>query len=104
MNTKQNHKCEYAAPQPGLGAAVSTCFEVNGQFWLDNGEYASTVNYCPFCGVKAPVQIDLALANSRMTRDEMSEMDKVQLEVAFRDMPGRVEYGVPPSRYQLWAY
>ena len=41
------------------GSAVTACTEDDmGQFWASNGEYVSKVNYCPYCGVKSPVQFD----------------------------------------------
>ena len=37
-----------------FGAAITACFEYkDGQLWVDNGEYANVVNYCPFCGYKS---------------------------------------------------
>ncbi len=34
------------------------CYENDqGEFWATMGEYSGQVNYCPFCGVKAPVQL-----------------------------------------------
>lgn len=42
----------------GYGEAVTTCTEGEaGEFWVGNGEYGSRVNFCPFCGEKAPSQI-----------------------------------------------
>ena len=40
------------------GAAIWSCRDRDGQFWVDNDEYASRVNYCPFCGEKAPLQVE----------------------------------------------
>jgi len=28
------------------------------ELWVGNGEYESQVNYCPFCGKKAEVQVE----------------------------------------------
>jgi hypothetical protein len=51
------HNCEKALPQSGYGAAIEYCYEdENKKFWVGNGEYGSQVNYCPFCGEKAPIQ------------------------------------------------
>jgi hypothetical protein len=53
--------CTGELPQGAYGAAVTTCVEDEaGRFWVSNQdmygnlEYASQVNFCPFCGVKAP--------------------------------------------------
>lgn len=65
------HRCEpeYAENKEnmdGYGEAVTSCIETDiGEFWVGNGEYGSRVNYCPFCGEKAPVQI--GVHNDRMT-------------------------------------
>lgn len=41
------------------GSAIVDCVEnSDGTFWVENGEYASRVNYCPYCGMKAPNQIE----------------------------------------------
>jgi hypothetical protein len=43
----------------GYGEAITSCYEnEKGEFWAGNDEYGSRVNYCPFCGMKAPRQID----------------------------------------------
>lgn len=59
------HVCEphYAKDKgniAGYGEAITVCYETEqaiGEFWAANGEYASRVNFCPFCGEKAPSQI-----------------------------------------------
>jgi len=105
MNTKQNHKCEYLLPQAAFGEAINSCFEKDGEFWVGNNEYASQVNYCPFCGEKAPIQTGFVRSKHSGEDDEMSEMDKVQLEAAFRDMPilGRLANLIenPPPSYKV---
>jgi hypothetical protein len=36
------------------GPAITDCWEDDdGSLWVENGEYASQVNYCPYCGYKA---------------------------------------------------
>ena len=70
------HECEGRLPEDGYGEAINTCSEVEsplaewrvkaygyerykpGQFWVGNGEYGSQVNFCPYCGAKAPVQVE----------------------------------------------
>lgn len=38
----------------GYGEAIGTCWEnSNGELWVDNGEYDSRVNFCPYCGFRA---------------------------------------------------
>lgn len=45
-------------PEDGYGVAIEYCFEHDdGTFWVGNGEYGSQVNYCPYCGAKAPKQV-----------------------------------------------
>ena len=56
------HRCEpHAVPYGYYGPAISLCHEPRdapGEFWVGNGEKASRVNFCPFCGEKAPKQVD----------------------------------------------
>jgi len=47
-------------PYKMYGGAITRCWEdEEGQFWVDNGEYCSQVNYCPYTGTKAPKQIEI---------------------------------------------
>jgi hypothetical protein len=50
----QEHRCDISSMDGAHGPAISTCYEDEGHFWVDNGEYASQVNYCPVCGQQAP--------------------------------------------------
>lgn len=46
-------------PSRYYGAAITRCIEDSeGRLWVDNGEYSSQVNYCPFTGIKAKIQTD----------------------------------------------
>lgn len=61
------HKCEpgyhlvkdrFVFQSRGYGAAVESCVEdTEGRLWCDNSEYGTQVNFCPFCGYKAPQQV-----------------------------------------------
>jgi hypothetical protein len=45
----------------GFGDAIERCDEdEEGRFVVDNGEYASFVRFCPYCGAKAPADIPTA--------------------------------------------
>lgn len=47
-------------PFEAYGSAVNDCIENEfGEFWVDNGEYSTQVNFCPACGVKAPKQFSI---------------------------------------------
>lgn len=58
-----SHNCEPSwvkdeSNSSGYGLAVDYCQEnEHGELWVGNGEYASRVNFCPFCGYKAPLQV-----------------------------------------------
>lgn len=58
--------------QIGLyGPAASECWEdQNGAFWLDNGEYMNTVNFCPYCGCRSrnPIMEDSCRCHSYFAR------------------------------------
>ena len=62
--TKKLHAChppDWTTNKPNWGMwgnAIECCEEnEKGEFWVDNGEYSSRVNFCPYCGTKAPAQI-----------------------------------------------
>ncbi len=56
------HGCDGTLPHDGYGEAVDECSENDhGEFWCGNGEYGSQVNYCPYCGARAPKQVDKEL-------------------------------------------
>ncbi len=49
-----NHSCDSLLPFGGYGSAIDNCCEnETGELWVGNGEYASQVNFCPYCGFKA---------------------------------------------------
>ena len=42
------------------GGAVFECLEgIDGKLFVNNGEYGSRVNYCPYCGYKAKNQMKM---------------------------------------------
>lgn len=53
------HECKAAkAPYKGHGPAIEICEESpEGELWVSNSEYATQVNFCPFCGYEAKKQI-----------------------------------------------
>ena len=51
------HCCAGDLPSRHYGSALYQCAEDEGRLWVENNEYASQVNYCPYCGHKAPVQL-----------------------------------------------
>ncbi len=43
----------------GYDSAVKYCKEdEQGRLWAGNSEHGTRVNYCPFCGYRAKVQIE----------------------------------------------
>jgi hypothetical protein len=58
---KNLHDCHHPYfPFDAHGHAVEYCLEsIEGELWVDNGEYSTRVNYCPFCGYKAKKQVEL---------------------------------------------
>lgn len=56
MKNNEKHACD--ADQFEHNGVLEACFEnEDGTFIVDiNGEYTDVVNFCPFCGKKAPVQ------------------------------------------------
>jgi hypothetical protein len=52
------HKCEGTLPDGAYGEAINSCSEdKDDKLWIDNGEYSSQVNYCPYCGYKSKKQV-----------------------------------------------
>lgn len=50
------HNCSHATKSDQYGGAIGACYErEDGTLWVDNGEYASQVNFCPYCGYRAKV-------------------------------------------------
>lgn len=42
----------------GFGAAIDICYETDDRSLIcANSEYATRVNYCPFCGYEAPNKV-----------------------------------------------
>ena len=55
------HDCDHDLPSGLYGDAIYQCVETeDGELWAGNGEYCSQVNYCPYCGYKAKVQVELS--------------------------------------------
>ena len=56
----ENHNCYRNFDSEEVrefGTAANTCYEENGKLFITNGEYSNQVNYCPFCGYKAKIQL-----------------------------------------------
>lgn len=48
----------YQSPHKDWGKAITyTKVDQDGKMWVGNGEYESQVNYCPFTGTPAPLQM-----------------------------------------------
>lgn len=55
----RDHQCPERAsfnPEGGYGKAIESITFVQGTWWAhsENGEYASEIGFCPWCGVKLP--------------------------------------------------
>lgn len=52
----------------------------NGRMWVCNDEYSTQVNYCPFTGTQAPVQmvVKKEVSNSKVFYKVLGEKDKTQ--------------------------
>ena len=64
MKNSQDEEVEHycvlpkGAAEGVWGHAITECSEyLDGRMFVDNDEYESQVNFCPFCGQKAKVQI-----------------------------------------------
>ncbi len=55
---RSRHRCQGYMPNYDYSTGVQRCREsLWGMFWIEVGEYTTAVNYCPYCGAKAPVQV-----------------------------------------------
>jgi hypothetical protein len=59
--TNPHYCCVYGYTEEqcgGAGYAVDTCWEEeNGALWVSGDELNNQVNYCPFCGYRAKIQL-----------------------------------------------
>ncbi len=56
---EQGHRCDGELPKAAYGAAITYCYEdVDGKLWVTNEEYATQVNFCPYCGCKAKAEVN----------------------------------------------
>lgn len=52
------YNLKYNSPKDAWGAAINYVrVEEDGKMWIGNEEYESQVNFCPFTGTPAPVQM-----------------------------------------------
>ena len=52
----KGHRCEGSLPEAAYGEAITYCYEdLEGKLWVTNEEYASQVNFYPYCGYKVKV-------------------------------------------------
>lgn len=55
----QNKNTIFLAPNRLWGTAIeSVTVDEDGSMWVDNGEYSTRVNYNPFTGEPAPLQME----------------------------------------------
>lgn len=70
------HCCEnQGRNDSGYGIAIDDCSEdEEGQFWCGNGEYSTQVEYCPFCGQKAPTPCPTCIVCKTVFTDDDDKM------------------------------
>jgi len=52
------HRCDRPLPEAAYGAAITYCYEDEAdKLWITNEEYASQVNFCPYCGYQAKEKV-----------------------------------------------
>jgi hypothetical protein len=61
------YNLNYKSPYKDWGSAL-TYVEVDkdGKMWIGNGEYSSQVNFCPFTGTPAPLQMKVIDYESKL--------------------------------------
>jgi len=79
LELSKKHLCEGELPYDGYGEAIDHCMEYDdNSFWAGNGEYGSAVNYCPFCGAKAPRQVDQAFKDKVKSKREIQDEQRLK--------------------------
>jgi hypothetical protein len=66
MKDDKLHNCEYSRKLVMIdgpsgqfyGPAIIRCRETDGAFFVDNEEYCSQVNFCPYCGAEATTKVE----------------------------------------------
>jgi hypothetical protein len=59
MAEKKHHFCQIKTYSSLEGKTFGICTETyDGRYLLDSTEYCVQVNFCPFCGQKAPISIN----------------------------------------------
>lgn len=57
------HRCKGTLPEAAYGKAITYCYEdTDGKLWITNEEYASQVDFCPYCGCKAKIEVERDVA------------------------------------------
>ena len=57
------HRCEGELPEAAYGKAIRYCYEdAEGKLWITNEEYATQVNFCPYCGYGAKTRVKRGVA------------------------------------------
>jgi hypothetical protein len=69
------YKLEYRSPLNLWGHAVTyTRVDFDGKMWVGNDEYENQVNFCPFTGTPAPVQMNVKnMTNYKRYYNESAE-------------------------------
>ncbi len=68
MKNNELHNCDYSDKLVMIdgyperhnkfyGPAIIRCIEIDGAFYVDNDEYRTQVNFCPYCGVEADIRV-----------------------------------------------
>lgn len=71
---KKIHYCEGDFSYETRGPALDECTEdEKGFFYVTNGEYLSYVNFCPYCGEKAPKQITKKIIKKFRDKEDKEE-------------------------------
>jgi hypothetical protein len=68
MDETNWHECTEGMdkyPHGAYGAAITDASIDDGELWIGNGEYASRVNFCPWCGMAAEKPVAAADLGSR---------------------------------------
>ena len=91
------HECFHHTKCSGWGDAVGACYEKkDGTLWVDNGEYGSQVNFCPYCGYKAKVPA-ISLIDYNNMINELKDLISVE------DTPlGHIGSFAEPSRRSFY--
>jgi hypothetical protein len=106
ISNMERHYCEAPrkAKEYNYGVAIYRCTELeDGTLMVDNDEYGSQVDYCPYCGYEAKVKIQKEYLAYIKREDRLQEQKTIVMteEEVDRFTKGESVQGYLPSEIEM---